>query len=224
MAQPSTPSSLLQSVTPPELAPWGRRCRRSSVPPLMGFAFAPLPTSLCSRPLPPDPKIKLRRPTSTPTACSALMVSHHHDGFLRERAVSLLRLTAGLRFAAFPSSPSTSTAEAADPERFSTSPQRVSHPSKDSPRQQPYRVTAAVAFLTFHSLRAPHQTPKCPLCSHHCASLRRVECPARHDRGRFVPSQPMTFLSFRPKPNLQVSFSSPPKRRHNRSASRPWFE
>jgi hypothetical protein len=29
------------------------------------------------------------------------------------------------------------------------SPQRVSHPSKESPRQQPHRVTAAVAFLPF---------------------------------------------------------------------------
>jgi hypothetical protein len=40
-------------------------------------------------------------------------------------------------------------------ERFPSFPQRVSHPSKDSPHQQPYRVTTAVAFLTFHSLRTP---------------------------------------------------------------------
>jgi hypothetical protein len=30
----------------------------------------------------------------------------------------------------------------------------ISHPSKDSPRRQPHRVTTAVAFLAFHSLRA----------------------------------------------------------------------
>jgi hypothetical protein len=34
-------------------------------------------------------------------------------------------------------------------------PRRGSHPSKSSPRQQPYRITAAVAFLSFLSCPTP---------------------------------------------------------------------
>jgi hypothetical protein len=35
---------------------------------------------------------------------------------------------------------------------------------------------------------------------------------------------PYRSLNPQPKLRLQVSFSPPPKRRHNRSASRPWFD
>lgn len=91
---------------------------------------------------------------------SALVVSHHPDGFLREQAVSLLRLTAGLRFAAFPLRSPQSTDRSRLNGHRRDSPQRVSHPSKDSPRQQPHRVTTAVAFLTFHSLAASVAPPK----------------------------------------------------------------
>lgn len=139
MKQPPTPSLLLQSVTLPE--PDDR-----SLPPLMGFAR--LSTDIpFSRPLPQQPRSLLRQPATKPTTRSALVVSHHFDGFLRETAVSLLHLTASQRFAAFHrrSSPS-------DPRVFRgacsvASPQRVSHPSKDFPRLQPHRVTTAVAFL-----------------------------------------------------------------------------
>jgi hypothetical protein len=58
---------------------------------------------------PPDPRVRLRLPATTPTTCSALVVSHHLDGLLRERAVSLLRLTAGQRFTAFPARSSSAT-------------------------------------------------------------------------------------------------------------------
>jgi len=134
--------------------PCARRLRRSSVPPLMGFALPPLPTSLIPRPLPPDPKVRLRPSATTPTACSVLVVSHHLDGLLRERAVSLLRLTASWRSAAFPVRSSTCTLpKQHSVERVRTFPRSAfSHPSKDSPHLQPYRVTTAVAFLTFHSL------------------------------------------------------------------------
>jgi hypothetical protein len=93
MTQPPTPSLLLQSVTPPK--PDDR-----SLPPLMGFAR--LSTDLLFlRPLPQRPRSLLRQPATKPTTRSALVVSHHFDGFLRKTAVSLLRLTASPRFATF---------------------------------------------------------------------------------------------------------------------------
>jgi hypothetical protein len=127
-------------------------------------------------------------------ACSVPAVSHHLDGFLREQAVSLLRLTSGQRFAAFPSSTSPLAAETASVDGFPSSPQRVSHPSKDSPRPQPHRVTTAVAFLTFHSLRAlPRSSPKSRLTSRHQLphSPKSPRCPrSPRPKSRFAPTKP----------------------------------
>jgi hypothetical protein len=111
---------------------------------------------------PPDSRVRLRSPTTKPTTRSALVVSHHLDGLLRKRAVGLLHPTTGQRFAAFLGSLVHShTAETVPVHVYVLSPQRFSHPSKDSPRPQPHRVTTAVALLTFHSLP-------------HCLQLRRA--------------------------------------------------
>jgi len=95
MVQPPSPSPLLQSVSPPRLAP-------SRWPPLMGFASPPrrrIRARVHSHPI-LGPGFGRRLPHRQ--SRSALVVSHHLDGFLRERAVSLLHLTAGKRFATFP--------------------------------------------------------------------------------------------------------------------------
>jgi hypothetical protein len=79
-----------------------RRCRLTAAPPLMGFASPPrrhLSARVHSRQT-RESDFGIRPPR--PSACSALVVSHHLDGFLRERAMSLLHLIASLRFAAFP--------------------------------------------------------------------------------------------------------------------------
>jgi hypothetical protein len=77
---------------------------------------------------------------------------------------------------------------------FPSSPQRVSHPSKDSPRPQPYRVTTAVAFLTFHSLRAlPRSSPKSRLTSRHQLprSPKSPRCPCSpRPKSRFAQTNP----------------------------------
>jgi len=85
------------------------------------------------------------------------------------------------------------------PGRRPFSPRRGSHPSKGSPRQQPYRITAAVALLPFpvdplaHHLgsargrvRLPHLPPRRP--AGRCAASdrgrrRRPSPPKRRRRG-----------------------------------------
>jgi len=68
----------------------------------MGFALPPRRHS-SSRPPHQTRKSSFGDRPPQPITCSVLVVSHHLDGFLREQAVSLLRLTTGQRFAAFPS-------------------------------------------------------------------------------------------------------------------------
>jgi hypothetical protein len=81
---------------------------------------------------------------------SALVVSHHLDDFLRTRAAGLLRPATGLGFVAFPA---TVTHHRVEPKldapwnRSVLTSRHGSDPSKGSPHQQPYRITAAVALL-----------------------------------------------------------------------------
>jgi hypothetical protein len=94
VVQPPAPWTLLQSVSPPRLAP-------SRWPPLLGFASPPsrhLLTRVHSHPI-LGPGFGHRLPHRQ--SRSALVVSHHLDGFLREQAVSLLHLTTSQRFTAF---------------------------------------------------------------------------------------------------------------------------
>ena len=71
---------------------------------------------------------------TTPTVCSAQWVA------------GLLHPAASQGFAAFRVSPPSASPES-DGGGRGPSPRRGSHPSKSSPRQQPYRITAAVAFV-----------------------------------------------------------------------------
>jgi hypothetical protein len=98
------------------------------------------------------PKTRLRRAAATRRARSVLAVSLRLDGspsVARELVASRCRPWDSLHF----QPPATR-----DPKitaREEPFPQRVSHPSKDPPRRQPHRVTAAVAFLWFHSRHEP---------------------------------------------------------------------
>jgi hypothetical protein len=106
---------------------------------------------------------------------------------------------------------------------ISSFPQRVSHPSKDSPRPQPHRVTTAVAFLTFHSLQTLPSRLRRAVLPVNTSSLvlRRVQVSAfPATEAASHTDQSVLFLKSRPKPFSQVSFSPLPKKRHNRSASR----
>jgi hypothetical protein len=78
---------------------------------------------------------------------SVLVVSHHLDGFLRSAAPGLLHPGTGLGSRRFPTSHPRDPSQSRDPSEPGRSPQRLSHPSKNSPHPQPYRVTAAVALL-----------------------------------------------------------------------------
>jgi hypothetical protein len=83
-----------------------------------------------------------------PTSRSARVVSHHLDGFLRCRPAGLLRPASGpgvRRVSArwFRSS----SPRRRDLGATAAFPRRGPHPSKGSPRRQPYRIAAAVALL-----------------------------------------------------------------------------
>jgi hypothetical protein len=106
-----------------------------------------------SRPLPAVVTDTFRRVATTRHTCSALMVSHHLDDFLRNEA----RVSCNpnqTRFAAFLETalcgtlcPNRSPHTLHSKDTASPSPQRGSYPPKCSPRQQPCRITATVASL-----------------------------------------------------------------------------
>lgn len=84
----------------------------------------------------------------TPTSRSARVVSHHLDGFLRDGPAGLLRPAAGheVRRVSGLAAPDDVHPKACLVGNRATVLAAV-HPSKGSPRQQPYRITAAVALL-----------------------------------------------------------------------------
>jgi hypothetical protein len=89
---------------------------------------------------------------------SAHVVSHHLDGFLREQVVSLLHLTTGQRFAPFPLLRPPDRCLSIHPGYLRRFPAARPHPSKNSPRLQPHRVTTAVALLTLPLAPPGHRT------------------------------------------------------------------
>jgi hypothetical protein len=126
--------------------------RLSLVPPLMGFECRP-PTGIPpARPL-PGAEAPFGSTLPSADSCSALVVSHHHDGLLRAEVTGLLHPATGQGFAAFHACRLSAAPEGEAGGR-GQSPRRGSHPSKSSPHQQPHRITAAVAFLPLPSCPA----------------------------------------------------------------------
>jgi len=120
------------------------------------------------------------------TSRSVLVVSHHLDGFLRAKAAGLLHPATSLEVRRVSRCRPPALPKGADCRpRFS---RRGSYPSKGSPRQQPYRITAAVALLPLNAyLLARTLDPtrgRGPACSRapKC-SLARGARPGR-DRAR----------------------------------------
>jgi hypothetical protein len=96
---------------------------------------------------------------------STLVVSRHLDGFLRTGVTGLLHPATDQGFAAFHACRRPEPSED-DSTRRGQSPRRGSHPSKTFPRQQPHRITAAVAFLPLPSCPAPHPAETGCLADH----------------------------------------------------------
>lgn len=78
-------------------------------------------------------------------ACAILAVSHRLDGLLRSVAAGLLRPAAGHGIRSVSPTLSPGSSEVV-PGQECGFPQRI-HPSKNTPRRQPFRVTATVALL-----------------------------------------------------------------------------
>jgi hypothetical protein len=110
------------------------------------------------RPLPPALPPASASGSPDPTTRSALVVSHHLDGFLRTWARGLVasrcRSWGSPRFA-HPWPPRGRSLATVYGKR---SPRRGSHPSKNPPRPQPYRVTTALAFMPL-PIRRPTGAP-----------------------------------------------------------------
>jgi len=107
-----------------------------SLPPLRRNSFV--------RPLPVRVAASLRPRATSSKSCSVLVVSHHLDGLLRTELAGLLHPASdpGVRRVSESFVPAASRLDARD-----SSPLRESHPSKDSPRLQPFHVAVVVAFL-----------------------------------------------------------------------------
>jgi hypothetical protein len=107
------------------------------------------------------PELPSVRSCQGPGSRSALVVSHHLDGLLRAGAAGLLHPAVDSGVRCVSGSGSQELPREVALERPSPSPHRESHPSKSSPHQQPYRITAAVALLPLpHALRVWTARPK----------------------------------------------------------------
>jgi hypothetical protein len=140
-------------------APW---TRPKTCPPLLRFVRGAPPSvavasccqhhvSLCG--VHSRKRCRFLRPAgaNADKSCSVLAGSHCHDGLLHHRAFGLVASRNRTGFAAFHESGTTThnphpkmPIMRANARPF---PQRCSHPSKKSPRQQPCRVAATVALL-----------------------------------------------------------------------------
>lgn len=162
-----------------------------------------------------------------PVTRSVPVVSHHLDGFLREQDVSLLRLTTGQRFDTFPSISIPIT------RRSSFCGRDLEFPA---PRFTPLEgFPSSAAALCHHSRCLPDVplTPNPAETASEESSHQSTPVP-QGPEGSKVPAflttevahhtgQSVLFLKLQPKLFLQFSFSPLPKKRHNRSASRPWL-
>jgi hypothetical protein len=136
----------------------------------MGFECRPPAGIPSARPL-PEAEASFGPTLPSADSRSTLMVSHHLDGFLRARVTGLLHPATSQGFAAFHACRRPAPPEGGAIRRVH-SPRRGSHPSKTSPRQQPYRITAAVAFLSLPSCPARFPTEVGVLADRH--TPRRV--------------------------------------------------
>jgi hypothetical protein len=166
--------------------------RLALVPPLLGFECRPPAGIPPARPLPGAEAPFGPTPPSADSR-SALVVSHHLDGFLRTRVTGLLHPATSQGFAAFPAVRLPVPPESSAVHRV-LSPRRVSHPSKSSPHQQPYYITAAVAFLPLPScparvpteigVLADRHAPRCATYTRDCPTLGLPDtCPERLRSG-----------------------------------------
>jgi hypothetical protein len=113
------------------------------------------------------------------------VVSHHHDGFLHTEVTGLLHPATDRGFVAFLASEFRSVPKEA-PDGSWHSPQRGSYPPKISPRQQPYRITAAVALFPLLSCpgRDPAEAEKLPAAPAEAEADTRRRTP----RGAVTPN------------------------------------
>ena len=104
----------------------------------------------------PSRGLTLRMPGANRTSCSAFVVSLHRDGLLCTPAPGLLQPGTGhgVHCVSASREPEHRTNSALWLHR-EASPQRGSYPSTNSPRQQPYRITAAVALLWLPPVPCP---------------------------------------------------------------------
>ena len=151
-------------------------------------------------------RVPLRMSGTTRTSCSDSVVSLHRAGFLCAPAPGLLHPGTGHGVhcvSAFPG-PEIGTNPSPWPCQ-EASPQRGSYPSTNSPRQQPYRITAAVAPLVVTGL----------------FRLRFPACSRRNRlRATLRPLQPKPSSAARPGRNRSAHGESPRDSHPLRSRSR----
>jgi hypothetical protein len=140
-------------------------------PPLMGFVrLHPSTVQHFRCPL-PEPEGSFGQDLPQSWSCSVFVVSHHLDGLLHLGAAGLLHPATGHEVRRVSSSLRQPTRRW--PALCAPFPRRGSHPSKNSTRQQPYRVTAACCPLVVTALfAAASSRAGCP-----ALSLARVDRP-----------------------------------------------
>jgi hypothetical protein len=166
---------------------------------LSRFAVSGSPSSRCA-----DPKINARHRARGPDgatrhARSALVVSHHLDGFLRAAAAGLLRPAADPEVRRVPS-----RFTRVDPKASrgcALGPRDATDPSKGFPRQEPCRVTATASPLPFPLMPALHRmVPRCARTStsRPCSPDESVSSTLVAKDGALVPPMGLALLEAAP--------------------------
>jgi len=189
------PSALVDLISSSELS-FASGDRLAPGSPLVGFVLkVPSTDAPFARPL-PGAEAPLGPTLPSVRSCSVLVVPPHLDGFLRAEAAGLLHpaIGHGVRRVFGLASPAPEHHPEAMSRRGTTdqqSPRRGSHPSKASPRRQPYRLTTAVALLSLPSCPIPGRRRSDDLFRFPCrprategVSARRSEERGARDAGR----------------------------------------
>jgi len=170
--------------------------------PLLEFArLPPLHRHTVRASTPGDQSLLRADGTTRFGSCSALVVSHHLDGFLRAAAAGLLHPATGLGFATFRDAVSRGLSREASVTDL-VSRDAGSHPSKSSPHRQPHHVTA---IARVHRGRCPlavtARSPRRP------RSSLRGRAPPRRSRalGAIAPAETDSIL-----PSLRAAWGRDP--------------
>mgnify|MGYP003572143213 FL=1 len=154
-----------------------RGCRAAHLPASLGIRSCACPSTIITARSATTRERVARRVGTTQLERSALVVSHHLDGFLHVRLPGLLHPGNGHEVRCVSKRHALPRPESQNGRNMPLFPATRFTPFEELPRQQPYRITAAFAFLTLppvSPLVPPACADMCPGCPKHHESMHTM--------------------------------------------------